>query len=71
LTPINVRDNETLLQVTMALVNHNKLNQSNATQIAHTILGNAYKSVDDPTLPNQDFEMILLSWLVAMTPSVA
>jgi hypothetical protein len=50
-----VLDNEILLQVTMAPVNHNKLNQSKATQIAHTILGNAYKSEDDLTLANQDF----------------
>ena len=50
-----VLDNEILLQVTMAPVNHNKLNQSKATQIAHTILGNAHKSEDDLTLANQDF----------------
>ena len=37
LIPIDVLDNEILLQVTMAPVNHNKLNQSKATQIAHTI----------------------------------
>ena len=65
LIPIDVLDNEILLQVTMAPVNHNKLNQSKATQIAHTILGNAHKSEDDPTLANQDFgnnACVLVSW---------
>ncbi len=38
-------------------MNHNRLNQSKATQIAiaHTILGNAYKDKNDSTLANQDF----------------
>jgi hypothetical protein len=55
LTPIEVRKKQTSLQVTIAPVNHNRLNQSKATQIAHTILGNAYKDKNDPTLANQDF----------------
>jgi hypothetical protein len=55
LTPIEVCKKQISLQVTIALVNHNRLNQSKATQIAHTILGNAYKDENDPTLANQDF----------------
>ncbi len=55
LTPIEVCNKQTCLQVTIAPVNHNRLNQSKATQIAHTILGNAYKDKNDPTLANQDF----------------
>ena len=39
----------------MAPVNHNQLDQSKATQIVHTILGNAFKSENDPSLANQDF----------------
>jgi hypothetical protein len=40
----------------MAPVNHNKLDQSKTIiQILHTILGNAYKDENDPSLANQDF----------------
>ncbi len=55
LTPIEVHKKQTSLQVTIAPVNHNRLNQSKAIQIAHNILGNAYKDKNDPTLANQDF----------------
>jgi hypothetical protein len=55
LTPINICEKGSKIQVSMAPINHNQLNQSKATQIAHTILGNAYKSEDDSSLANQDF----------------
>ena len=55
LTPINIRAKGSLFQITMAPVNHNKLDQSKTTQILHTILGNAYKDENDPSLANQDF----------------
>jgi hypothetical protein len=55
LTPIDIRDKESLFQISMVPVNHNQLDQSKATQIVHTILGNAFKSENDPSLANQDF----------------
>ena len=55
LTPIDIRGKEPLFQISMAPINHNQLDQSKATQIVHTILGNAFKNENDPSLANQDF----------------